>query len=124
MPRAKKGPARRRAKNRILKAAKGYRGGRSKLYRTAKEATRRAAHYSYQHRRTRGRQFRRLWIMRINAACRQRGISYSRFINGLLKAEIDINRAQLAAMAIDDPSGFDRLAEIAKEAVGQTSDAA
>lgn len=116
MPRARKGPARRRAKNRILKAAKGYRGARSKLYRSAKDAVRRARAYSYEHRRMKKRQFRRLWIVRINAACRERGLKYSEFMGFIKKRNIALNRQMLARLAVDAPAAFDRLVAQAKDA--------
>ncbi len=115
MPRARKGAARRRAKNRVLKLAKGYRGGRSKLYRTAKEAVLRAQVYAYRDRRTRKRDFRRLWILRINAACRARGLAYSRFIQGLHCAQVALDRKMLAELAVHDEPGFDELVKLAKE---------
>lgn len=113
MPRARKGSAGRRAKNRVLKAAKGFRGSRSVLYRIAKEVTCRARQFSYRHRRTRKRHFRRMWIARINAACRARGLSYSRFMEGMARESVGLNRSLLAAMAIEDPAAFDRLVAMA-----------
>ena len=113
MPRAVKGAARRRAKNRWLKAAKGYRGGRSKLLRTVKETVRRAWAYSYRDRKRRKRDLRRLWIIRINAACRQRNISYSQFIRALSSADIALDRKILADIAVSDPETFDRIVETA-----------
>ncbi len=114
MPRAKSGAARHRKKVRILRAAKGYRGARSKLYRTAKEALTRAGVFAYRDRRVRKRTFRTLWILRLNAACRQRGIQYSRFIFGLKAASVSINRKMLSEIAINDPAAFDAIVEIAK----------
>lgn len=114
MPRAKAGAARHRRKVRILKAAKGYRGARSKQYRKAKEAVMRAGAAAYKHRRTRKRDFRTLWIIRLNAACRARGIPYSRFICGLKAAAVTLNRKVLSEIAISDPQAFDLVAEIAK----------
>ena len=114
MPRVSYGAARHRKKVRILRAAKGYRGGRSKLYRTAKEAVTRAGVYAFRDRRTRKRDFRSLWITRLTAACRARGIRYSRFIFGLKAASIIINRKMLSEVAIHDPPAFDAIAEIAK----------
>lgn len=113
MARAVKGAARRRAKKRVFKAVKGYRGGRSKLLRTAKESLMRAWAYSYRDRRTRKRDFRRLWITRISAACRMRGVSYSRFIQALDKAEIELDRKILAEIAVKDPATFDKIVEAA-----------
>ena len=114
MPRAKAGAARHRKKVRILRAAKGFRGGRSKLYRTAKEAITRAGVYAYRDRRARKRDFRRLWVTRITAACRQRGLAYSRFIYGLKQTSVIINRKMLSEIAIADPAAFDAIVEIAK----------
>jgi len=114
MPRARKGAARRRAKKRIFKLAKGYRGARSKLYRTAKEAVLRAQVYAYRDRRVRKRDFRRLWITRINAACRARGLAYSRFIQGLVKANVALDRKALAELAVHDARGFDELVSLAQ----------
>ncbi len=114
MPRVRKGAARRRAKNRVLKAAKGYRGARGSRYRLAKEATRRALVNSYIDRRRRKRDFRRLWITRINAACRAQGITYSRFISALSKLNIELDRNMLSNMAIEDPAGFDHIIGMAK----------
>ena len=115
--RTTKGAARNKAKNRLFKKAKGYRGGRSKLLRTAKETVVRAGVFAYRDRRVRKRDFRRLWIVRINAAVRMRGIRYSQFIAGLKKANIELDRKVLAEMAIHDPDGFDTVCEAAKEAM-------
>jgi large subunit ribosomal protein L20 len=114
MPRARKGAARRQAKKKLFKAAKGYRGGRRRLYRTVKEAVTRAKVYAYRDRKRKKRDFRRLWITRINAACRARDISYSQFIHGLNQAQVSINRKMLAEMAISDEASFDKLVEMAK----------
>ena len=111
------GPARTKAKRRLFKAAKGYRGGRSKLLRTAKETVVRAGAYAFRDRRVRKRDFRRLWIIRINAAVRQRGLRYSQFIAGLKQANIELDRKMLAEMAVHDPSGFDTVCEAAKAAM-------
>ena len=100
MPRATKSVASRRRRKKILKAAKGYYGGRSKLYRTAKESVQRGLAYAYVHRRRKKRDFRRLWITRINAAARIYGLSYSLFINGLKKAGVLLDRKNLADMAV------------------------
>ena len=116
MPRARNAVSRRRAHNRLFKRAKGYRGGRSRLLRTVKEALLRAEAYSRRDRRTKKRGFRRLWITRISAACRARGINYSSFINGLLKADIDLDRKVLADIAVKDPTAFDGIVEEAKAA--------
>lgn len=118
MPRAKSGAARRQRKKRVMNRAKGMVLGRSKLYRTAKESIRRADAFAFRDRRARKRLFRGLWITRISAACRQRGISYSKFIAGLAKAEAGINRKMLSELAIHDPAAFDALVEEAKAAVG------
>jgi large subunit ribosomal protein L20 len=97
-----------------MKQAKGFTGGRGKLYRTAKEAVDRSLSYAFRDRRARKRDFRKLWIARINAAARLNGMSYNRFINGLKKSNIEINRKVLAEMAVNDSEGFSKLAEIAK----------
>jgi large subunit ribosomal protein L20 len=112
-----KGAARRKAKRRLFKKAKGYRGGRSKLLRTVKESVIRAEAYAYRDRRVRKRQFRRLWIIRINAAVRQRGMRYSEFIAGLKKANIELDRKMLAEMAVNDSGGFDTVCDAVKEAL-------
>jgi large subunit ribosomal protein L20 len=113
MPRATKSVASRRRRKKILKAAKGYYGGRSKLYRTAKESVQRGLAYAYVHRRRKKRDFRRLWITRINAAARIYGLSYSLFINGLKKAGVLLDRKNLAEIAIKDEKAFAKLAELA-----------
>ena len=115
MARVKRGVnAKKRHKN-ILKQAKGYFGAKSKLFRTANQAVMKSLNYSYIGRKQRKRDFRKLWITRINAAARINGMSYSKFINGLKKANITINRKMLSEMAINDPAGFAKLVEIAKE---------
>ena len=114
MPRTNMSPARKRKHKRVLKAAKGYWGARSRLYRTAKEAVMRANAYAYRDRRVRKREFRALWITRVSAACRARGISYSVFMNRLAKAEIALNRKMLSEIAIADPAGFDALVALAQ----------
>ena len=116
MPKVKPAVARHRAHKRLFKRAEGYRGGRRKLLRTVKEALIRAAAYSRRDRRTKKRNFRALWITRISAACRARGVRYSEFINGLVKAAIILDRKILSAIAIDDPAAFDALVEQAKAA--------
>lgn len=118
MPRITSGPASHRKKKRILNAAKGYRGGRSKLYRTAKDSVNRALAYSYRDRKRRKRDFRRLWIVRINAAARQNGLSYNRFIQGLQAADVEINRKVLADLAISHPEEFSQLTDLAKDSLG------
>lgn len=114
MARVKGGLNARKKHNRILKLAKGYRGARSKQYRVAKQSVMRALNSSYSGRKERKRQFRQLWIVRINAAARISGLSYSKFMHGLKLAGIDLNRKMLAEMAVSDPEGFASLAEIAK----------
>ena len=115
MARATYGAARHRKKVRVLKAAKGYRGARSKRWRLAKEAVVRAGTHAYRDRRRRKRDFRALWVTRLTAACRMRGISYSRFIFGLSAADIELNRKMLSEMAIHSPADFDALIELAKK---------
>jgi large subunit ribosomal protein L20 len=114
MPRAKNSVASREKRRKYLKAAKGFYGGRSKLYRTARETVERALAYAYRDRRQRKRDFRKLWITRINAAARLNGLSYNRLISGLRKAEVDVNRKMLAEMAVNDSDGFRQLADLAK----------
>ena len=114
MPRVRKGAARHRAKKRILKAVKGYRGPSGRLYRSAKQAVVRAAVNARIDRKRRKRDFRGLWIVRLSAACRQRGIRYSQFINGCKKAGIALNRKMLSEIAIDDPAGFDAIVKSVK----------
>jgi len=115
--RTTKGPARNRAKKRLYKRAKGYRGGRGNLLRTVKETLLRAGAFAYRDRRVRKREFRRLWIIRINAAVRQRGMRYSVFIAGMKEANIELDRKMLAEMAVNDPSGFDTVCNAVKEAI-------
>ena len=117
MARVKGGLNARRKHNRILKLAKGYRGARSKQYRVAKQSVMRALASSYAGRKERKRQFRQLWIARINAAARMNGISYSQFMHGLKLAGVDMNRKMLAEMAVNDAEGFATLAELAKSKV-------
>ncbi len=117
MARVKGGLNARKKHNRILKLAKGYRGARSKQYRIAKQSVMRALATAYSGRKERKRQFRRLWIARINAAARMNGISYSKFMFGLKAAGVEINRKMLAEMAVSDASGFAELAELAKSKV-------
>ncbi len=104
----------RKKHNRVLKLAKGYRGARSKQYRIAKQSVMRALASAYKGRKERKRQFRQLWIARINAACRLNGLSYSKFMFGLKQAEVEMNRKMLADLAINDANGFAKLAELAK----------
>ncbi|MBE5967915.1 MAG: 50S ribosomal protein L20 [Lachnospiraceae bacterium] len=114
MARIKGGLNARKKHNRVLKLAKGYRGARSKQYRVAKQSVMRALSTSFAGRKERKRQFRQLWIARINAAARMNGLSYSRFMYGLKLANVDINRKMLSEMAINDADGFAALAEVAK----------
>lgn len=114
--RVKYGKARRRSKKRLFKEAKGNFGGRSKLLRTVKETVVRSRAYGYRDRRVRKREFRSLWITRITAACRERGISYSRFINALTHAKIELNRKSLSELAIHNPEIFDEIVAAAKAA--------
>jgi len=118
MPRAKGGPKTRRRRKKILKQAKGYVGGRHRLYRTAAETLLRAGAFAYRDRRQKKRQRRALWIVRINAACRQAGLSYSRFVAGLKRAGVRLDRKILAELAVTDPAAFARLAETARAHVG------
>jgi len=114
MPRTRHSVASKRRKNKVYKQAKGYFGARSRLFRTAQEAVNRAQAYAYRDRRNRKRDFRRLWIARINAAARLNGVSYSQLICGLNRAEIAINRKVLADLAVRDPGAFTAIAEQAK----------
>ena len=114
MPRAKNSVASRRRRKKVLKQAKGYFGARGRLFRTAREAVDRAQAYSYRDRRNRKRDFRRLWIARINAAARLHGLSYSQLINGLSRADIAVNRKILADLAVRDPGAFASVVEEAK----------
>jgi large subunit ribosomal protein L20 len=118
MARVKRGVTARARHKKVLKEAKGYYGARRKVYRVAKQAVTKAAQYSYRDRRQRKRQFRRLWIVRINAAARECGLSYSRLINGLNKADIEIDRKVLADLAVHDKAAFGALAEKAKASLG------
>lgn len=115
MARVKGGYNAKKKHKRVLKLAKGYRGARSKQYRVAKQSVMRALATSYAGRKERKRQFRQLWIARINAASRINGLSYSKFMYGLKQADIDINRKMLADMAVNDADGFAKLVEVAKE---------
>jgi large subunit ribosomal protein L20 len=114
MPRAKNMVASRARRKKILKLAKGYRLSKSKLYKTAKESVERALAYAYRDRKQKKRNFRKLWITRINAACRQNDISYSRFIGGLKTKNIDLNRKVLADIAFSDPAAFAKIVEQVK----------
>ncbi|MEX2310259.1 MAG: 50S ribosomal protein L20 [Pirellulales bacterium] len=111
------GAARRRKKNRLFQKAKGYTGGRGRLLRSVKETLVRAEAFAFRDRRARKREFRKLWIIRINAAVRERGMRYSEFIAGLNKAQINLDRKSLSELAIADPSAFDAIVEKAKAAI-------
>ena len=115
MPRAKGGPKTRQRRKKVMKAAKGFWGGRHRLFRSATEAVDRALCYAYRDRRQKKRSFRGLWIARINAAIRLHGLSYSKFISGLKKANINLDRKVLADLAVNDPAGFARIAQTVKE---------
>lgn len=117
MSRVKRGTVVKKRHKRVLKLAKGYRGAKGKLFRTAKEAVNRSLVYEYRDRKTRKRVFRRLWIVRINAGLRQQGLSYSKFINGMKKAGINLNRKILADMTVSDPQAFAKLTQAVKEAL-------
>ena len=119
MPRVRKGAARRQAKSRWFRKAKGYRGARSTQWRRVKEAVLRAGQFAYRDRRNRKREFRRLWIARVNAACRARDINYSRFILGLKAVEITLNRKMLSQLAIEDPDTFDAIVDKVKAALSK-----
>ncbi len=116
MPRVKRGVTSHRRHKKILKMAKGYRGGKSKLYRVANQQVMKSGQYAYIHRKLKKRDFRKLWIARINAAARNNGTTYSRMVHGLKLAGVDINRKMLAELAISDPQGFSQLAELSKNA--------
>ncbi|HAY38248.1 MAG TPA: 50S ribosomal protein L20 [Desulfobacteraceae bacterium] len=113
--RVKRGFKARRRRNKVLKLAKGYRGGRSKLFRTASDAVDKALMFAYRDRRVRKRNFRKLWIARINAATRMNNLSYSKFIHGLKLAGVELDRKVLAELAISDPRGFSQIASLASE---------
>lgn len=115
MTRVKTGSQRRKKHKKILKQAKGYRGAKSRTYRVAKEQVMHSLAYSYRDRKTRKRNFRRLWITRINAAARVNGLSYNRFMHGLKEANVNIDRKILSDMAVNDPEAFSELAEVARE---------
>jgi large subunit ribosomal protein L20 len=117
MPRVKSNVVRLARKKKIMEAAKGYRGGRSKLWKAAKESVERGWAYAYRDRKQKKRQFRRLWITRINAAAREHDLSYNRLMNGLKKAGVEINRKVLADLAVRDPAAFSKLTELAKAQV-------
>ena len=121
MPRATNAPASRRRRKKYSKLASGYRGSRHRLLKTARQAVERAGQYAYRDRKQRKREFRKLWIARINAATRASGLSYSRFIRGLKLAEVDVNRKMLAEIAVSDEAAFTRLVELAKTKLQATS---
>ncbi|MDT8338168.1 MAG: 50S ribosomal protein L20 [Sulfurimonas sp.] len=117
MPRVKTGVVRRRRHKKILKLAKGFYSGRRKHFRKAKEQLERSMYYSFRDRKQKKRDFRKLWIIRINAACRLNGMNYSTFINGMKKAGIELDRKVLADMAMNDATGFSAVAEASKTAL-------
>ncbi len=114
MPRAKRGTKARHRRKKVLKIAKGYVGGRRKTYRQARETVEKGLTYAYRDRRVKKREFRNLWIVRINAAARLHGLSYSDFIHGLKRGGVDVDRKMLADVAFQDPTGFQHFAEVAK----------
>ncbi|MGI6377621.1 MAG: 50S ribosomal protein L20 [Bacilli bacterium] len=119
MARVKRGYSTRRYRNKVLKLARGYFGSRHRLFRTANQSVMRAWSYAYRDRRTKKRDFRKLWITRINAACNQLGLSYSQFMHGLKLAKVDINRKMLAELAIHDSPTFTQLVDSAKKALAK-----
>ena len=122
MTRVKGGNVAKNRRRKVLKAAKGYFGSKHRLFKTAQEQTFHSGVYAYRDRKNNKRNFRKLWIQRINAACRENGISYSKFINGLTKAGVEVNRKMLSAVAIDDAKAFTQLVEVAKAALeGKTA---
>ena len=116
--RTRKGAARTQAKKRLFERAKGFVGGRRRLTRTAKETLLRAGAFAFVGRRRKKRDYRRLWMIRINAACRQRGLNYSRFMSGLEGAKIELDRKSLAEIAVHDPAGFDVIVAAVKKVIG------
>ena len=114
MTRVKSGESTHRRHRKVVKAAKGYRGLRSRTFKQAKNAVMKAGLHSYTHRRTKKREFRRLWILRINATCRELGMKYSRFIDGLNKKDIEINRKMLAELAVNEPAAFKAVVDAVK----------
>lgn len=117
MPRVKRGFKARQRRNKVLKLAKGYRGARSKLFRSATEAVDRALNYAFRDRRVKKRDFRALWITRINAAARINGLSYSKLIHGLKQAKVEVDRKVMADLAVSDPRGFAEIATLAKASI-------
>ena len=124
MPRATNAPASRARRKRVIKSAKGYRGRRSKLFRYAKDATMKGKYWAYRDRKTRKRNFRYLWIQRLNAAARANGMTYNRFIQGLRVAGVEVDRRMLAELAVADESAFSALVEVAKKALPDASGSA
>ncbi len=123
MARVKRGTSGKKKKREILERAKGYRGARSRRFKTAKEAVQHADRYAYRDRRKRKHEFRRLWITRINAAARNEGLSYSRLVHGLRLAEVEVDRKILADLAVNDPESFGHLVTAAKDALEQADQA-
>jgi large subunit ribosomal protein L20 len=121
MPRATQAAARKKRKKKIFKAAKGYFGGRKNLYKTAKDAVEKGWEHAYRDRKKKKRNFRALWITRINAAAREHDLSYSRFMNGLKRSGVELDRKALADLAVRDPDAFSSLAERAKEGLAKAS---
>jgi len=121
MPRSTNAPASRNRRRKVLKLAKGFRGSRHRLFRTAKPAVDHSGQYAYRDRRAKKRDFRKLWIARINAASRAHGLSYSRFIQGLKLADININRKMLADIAVHDEAAFGQIVEAAKSKLGSSA---
>ncbi len=117
MPKVRSNVAHLKRKKKIMQAAKGARGGRSKLYKSAKETVERGLRFAYRDRRRKKRDFRRLWIVRINAAVRLHDLTYNRFIAGLKQADVEINRKELADLAVHDPAAFGELAEVARKSL-------
>lgn len=115
MARVKGGPAARRRHKKVLKLARGYRGAKSKLFRVANQQVMKSLNYSYIHRKMRKRDFRKLWITRINAASRMHGLSYNKFMNGLKKAGVGVNRKMLAELAVNDSEAFGKMVDLAKQ---------
>jgi len=124
MPRQKSGPYRKQRIKKILKRAKGFRAGRSKLNRAGREAVMRAGQYGYFGRKNKKRDYRGMWIIRINAACDLRGIPYHKFMNGLRRAKVELNRKALAELALSEPKAFDELVDTAKKALADAQPAA
>ncbi|MDI6844482.1 MAG: 50S ribosomal protein L20 [Anaerosomatales bacterium] len=115
MPRVKRGVTAKKKRRTVLERAKGYYGAKSRSYRAAKEQVQHSLQYQYRDRRNKKREIRRLWIARINAGARQNGLSYSAFINGLKRAEVDLDRKVLSDLAVNEPAAFAKLVELAKE---------